>query len=349
MKKIGKYTLAAELAPRFESAAAIGGKEEKNGPLGSLFDLAQEDAKFGCKTWEQAESQMQRLALDNALAKQALTAEDLDFLVGGDLENQCTATSYSSLGMGVPYIGLYGACSTMALGLALAAILTSQGAARRAAAVTSSHFCTAERQFRYPLEYGGQRPPTSQWTVTGSGASIICAAPVCTNASAPCITSVTIGRAFELGVTDINNMGAAMAPAAADTLLRHFADTCRKPSDYDLIITGDLGQMGSQLLLRLLAEGGLVCDGKTEDCGCLIYDRSDKKYGSGGSGCGASAAVVNSLLFRMLSSGQLKSALFVGTGALMSPVSVYQGEVIPAIAHAVAFAAPQQEEKWKYC
>ena len=334
MRRIGKNTIIFDNPPKIEATGTVVGSREGGGPLGDEFDICSADAFFGQPTWEEAEAEMQKTALSRALENGGLAAGDLQCIFGGDLENQCTASGYGLKDFGVPFAGLYGACSTMAEGLALAAVFAESGAAARAAAVTSSHICTAERQFRYPLEYGGQRPSTAQWTVTGAGATLVAAANCCPK-PLPTIGAVSFGIITELGVKDIANMGAAMAPAAAATVSGFLNDTATTPADYDLILTGDLGEHGLALTKILLTDDGWLPAGRLADCGMLIYDNPKKEYGCGGSGCGCSAAVLNSYIYRRLCAGELKKVLFVGTGALMSPVSVYQGQVIPAIAHAV--------------
>lgn len=335
MRRTGRFSLVFDRSPRIESTGTIVGKTEAEGPLGKWFDIQSDDSYFMQKTWEQAEAVMQKTALQKALEKGGLDSGMLDMVFSGDLENQIIASSFGVKALAVPFVGLFGACSTMAQGLALAGLFVESGAAGRTAAVTSSHFCTAERQFRYPLEYGGQRPPTAQWTVTGSGAAIVSSDELCQNRSAPVLKAARFGIITELGIKDISNMGAAMAPAAAEAISGFLKDTQQTPDDFDLILTGDLGELGLSLTRQLLADAGLDTKEKIKDCGCMIYDNSDKKYGCGGSGCGCSASVLNSLIYAKLSEGALQNVLFVGTGALMSPVSVFQGEVIPAVAHAV--------------
>jgi len=335
LRRTGRFSLIFDHAPRIETTGTIVGQAEAEGPLGQWFDIKSDDAFFMQNTWEQAEAVMQQTALRRALEKGSLDAGMLDMVFSGDLENQCIASSFGLKSFGVPFVGLYGACSTMAQALALGGLFVESGAAGRAAAVTSSHFSTAERQFRYPLEYGGQRPPTAQWTVTGAGAAVITADALCRNRNAPVIKGARFGVITELGIKDINNMGAAMAPAAAEAISGLLSDTGAKPGDFDLILTGDLGELGLVLVRRLLVDEGFPADGKIDDCGCMIYDNSKKKYGCGGSGCGCSASVWNSVIYAKLCGGELKNVLLAGTGALMSPISVFQGEVIPAIAHVV--------------
>lgn len=320
------------------AAGTVVGKKEKEGPLGDRFDLHDPDNKFGQKTWENAEGEMQRRAFGVALSR--IQAEDgqVGALFAGDLQNQCVGSAYGLLSYDVPYFGLYGACSTCAEGLLLASIAVSYGAFPLCGAVTSSHFCAAERQYRTPLEYGSQRPPTSQWTVTGAGAFLV-GTP---NAypSAVRITRGMPGKARDYGINDANNMGAAMAPAAADTLKRYFEVTKTLPSDYDRIITGDLGFEGGSILCDLLRTEGISIDAQYGDCGRMIYDPSLQDVHSGGSGCGCSAVVLAAELLPRLQSGQWKRILFLATGAMMSPDSLKQGGNIPAVAHLLQLESP---------
>ena len=320
--------------PHIISRSSVVGKHEFEGPLGSLFDLHDNDDRFGMQTWEQSEAEMQRQAFNIALAKAGLSPGDIDAVYAGDLMNQCISSAYGLLEYDVSFIGLYGACSTAAEALALAAMSVSAGYFERAAAVTSSHNCSAERQFRFPLEYGGQRTPTSQWTVTGSGAFVLCA-----NGKGPRITEVMLGKTVDLGITDANNMGAAMAPAAADTILRYFKTSGQSPEDFSLIATGDLGREGHSLLLELTKMEGLDISRRCMDCGLLIYHLTKQDMHMGGSGCGCSAVALAAYLLRRLERGEYEKILFVGTGALMSPLAVKQGRSIPGVAHLVRIEA----------
>ncbi len=326
------------------SAASVVGKMEKNGPLGDFFDLHDKEDRFGQKSWEKAEAEMQRRALTAALLKAKMREDCLDGIFAGDLLNQCIGAAYGLKDFSVPYFGLYGACSTAAEGLVLAAMLTSTGLMRRAAAVASSHNCTAERQYRAPLEYGGQRAPTAQWTVTGAGAFIV---GECERAMAN-IVGVMAGKVIEKGVRDAANMGAAMAPAAADTLLRFFGESGKSPRDFDLIVTGDLGFEGSSILLELMKIEGMDIASVHDDCGMMIYDRKLQDTHAGGSGCGCSATVFGSYLLPKIAAGELRRVLFLGTGAMMSPQIIQQGECIPAVAHLVCVTAKEDRE-WKLC
>ena len=327
----GAQTLVFESKPVILSHAAIGGKKEGEGPLAAYFDFLGKDAKLSQKTFEKAESKLQELALDTAKRKLGVSYEDIDVLFAGDLLNQCISSSFAARGTSIPFLGLYGACSTMAESLLLAAAFVDAGFARTATALTSSHFASAERQYRFPLGYGGQRTPTAQWTVTGSGCCIVGG-----SGSGVRIEAATIGRVQDLGIKDANNMGAAMAPAAIDTLQAHFRDLRRVPQDYDLIVTGDLGKIGHAVVMRLFQDDGIALTGLYTDCGLLIYDLEGQDVHAGGSGCGCSASVLAGHLLKLLESGQIRRLLFAATGALMSPTASMQGESIPGICHAVA-------------
>ncbi len=341
MKRIGKYTIALEQTPKIIGYAAVVGKKEAEGPLGALFDRSYKDTTLGESSWEKAESRLQTEAVELALRKALLTPAEIDLIFAGDLLNQCISSTFGLRNLQIPFLGQYGACSTMAQTLAMAALMVEAGAARTAAAVTSSHFCSAERQFRLPLEYGGQRPPTAQWTATAAGAAIV--APQKRKSSAesgsaektPVIVQVCLGKITDLGIQDANNMGAAMAPAAAQTLLDFFSDTGTAPSDYDAIITGDLGHIGSDLLLQLTGQEGVNLQAVHDDCGKMLFDRKLQDVHAGGSGCGCSACVLCSKLLGEIRTGAWNNLLFVATGALMSPTSTQQGESIPSIAHLV--------------
>ena len=329
---IGRSTLAFTLCPSVTSFAAIVGKMEGEGPYGKCFDRVENDAYFGQKTWEAAESSMFKEAVTTAIEKGKFRTGDISFLASGDLLNQCTATGYAARKLAIPYLGLYGACSTMAESLLVASLLIS-GGAKRGVAATSSHFCSSERQFRFPLEYGAQRPPTSQWTVTGSGAVVLE-----DKGKGPFITHATIGKVIDAGITDANNMGAAMAPAFCDTLTRHLTVLKRKPSDYDLIVSGDLGHLGKKVASDLLKQEYHVnIDEVYTDCGCMIFDNTKQDVHSGGSGCGCSASMLAGYILPEMKKGKLTRVLFIATGALMSPTMSCQGESIPSVAHAIEF------------
>ncbi len=323
-----KGIISFEEPPKIISTYSVVGKKENDGLLSGKFDLVDETDSFSQKTWEQSESEMQRLAVKGVLKKAGLEDKDSDILFAGDLTNQCVSSNYGLLNFDVPFLGLYGACSTAAEGLMLSSITVGYGVFEKAIAVTSSHNCTAERQFRYPLEYGGQHTPTSQWTVTGAGAFI-----VAKEGKYPCICDVLPGKAVDKNITDINNMGAAMAPAAIDTLIRYFIESGTRPEDYDLITTGDLGYEGHRIVKEFMLESGYDMGKNYLDCGLMIYDRKNQDVHAGGSGCGCSAVVFASHIYNELFKGNLKNVLFIGTGALMSPSSVQQGMSIPGIAH----------------
>ena len=329
-KKQGKQTYLMQQCLTVRAWAAVGSKKEWQGPLASGFDLIEPDSTFGQDSWEKAESRMVSLTADKALSNAALTYEDIDCIFAGDLLNQCVGTTFGLRDSGIPLFGLYGACSTMAEGMLLASLLVDSQTVRRAMAVTSSHFCTAERQYRFPLEYGSVRPPSAQWTATASGAVVLEEGN-----QPPYLRAVTVGTVEDLGVTDQNNMGAAMAPAAAATLRRFFTDTNTSPEQFDLIATGDLGAIGSQLLVELLQRDGIDIKSRHTDCGLLIYDRQKQDVHSGGSGCGCSASVLGSYLLPSLRDGKIRNLLFMPTGALLSPTTVQQKESIPGIAHLV--------------
>lgn len=309
------------------TAAAAVGQKEGDGPLKNCFDYIDTDDRFGMKTWEMAESECSRLALSLALAKVPMAPSEIDYLIAGDLENQCVASCYGLLSYEIPYIGIYGACSNLTEGMALASMLISGGAARRIAVATSSHNCAAERQFRGPVEYGGQRSPTAQWTVTGAGGYVL------GERGRAKIADCMIGIVQDFEQRDITDMGAAMAPAAADTLVRYLKESGKKPSDFDLIITGDLGSHGSELFLHLCRMSGYEVENHT-DCGKLIYSKSQDAH-AGGSGCGCIATVFGGHFLPKIESGELREVLVMATGALMSKDSVTQGQNIPSIAHIV--------------
>ncbi len=328
--KLGAHSFRPEQPVYLGAWASVAGKKEAEGPLGHLFDLTSQDTKFGEQTWEQAEKKMQQLALGKLLEKAGLANRDIDMVFSGDLLNQCIGSSFTLRNTGIPHLGLYGACSTMAQSLLLAAMTVGGGYADRAVAMTSSHFAGSERQYRFPLGYGGQRTPTAQWTVTGSGAVLV------TSETSPiAVTSATIGTVTDLGITDANNMGAAMAPAAFQTIRTHLEDTKTAPEDYSLIVTGDLGSLGMEILLHLFRQEGIALGGKLADCGKLIFDPTAQDVHSGGSGCGCSAVVLCAELLGKLQAGKLKKLLFCGTGALLSPTSTQQKLPIPGICHAV--------------
>lgn len=320
------------------SAASVVGKNELEGPLGECFDISDESDKFGMKTWEKAESEMQRLALTTALAKASVGEREINAVFAGDLLNQCVGSAYGLLDFDIPYFGLYGACSTAAEGLTLASMLVDAGIFDVCAAVTSSHYCSAERQYRTPLEYGSQRSPLAQWTVTGAGAFL-----VGRNGKVR-IREVLPGIVIDKGITDASNMGAAMAPAAADTIEKYFALSGASVEDFDAIVTGDLGAEGGRILCELLFAAGINVFDRYLDCGNLIYDSERQDKHSGGSGCGCSAVVLASHFCPKIERGEIKNMLIIGTGALMSPSSVQQGLAIPGVAHLIRLCADGSEE-----
>jgi stage V sporulation protein AD len=335
-------TIQFKNAPFIWGAYSVAGKKEGEGPLGVRFDEIAEDTSLGMPTWEKAESELLRRAIKGALLKTNTKAESVSLAFSGDLLNQCTATNFAMRYENIPLAGLFGACSAFALGLGLAAVFV-HSSGQTALAAASSHFCTAERQFRTPLEYGGQRPPTSQWTVTGAGCAIVGnkerAARGSEDGREINIKAVTFGKIVDLGICDTADMGAAMAPAAASTIARFFADTGLKPADMDIIITGDLACRGSGLLAELLKTDYAVdISGKHVDCGTLIYDKT-QETNQGGSGCGCSAAAMCAEFLPKMSNGTFSRVLFAGTGALMSPTTSMQGESIPGICHAVYLTA----------
>ena len=333
-QRLGKQTVTfGEPATILETAAIVGQKEGE-GPIAQSFDIILEDDKFGEETWEKSESRLQREAALTALKKAKLTPSDINYVLAGDLLNQCVGAHYGMRDLEIPFLGLYGACSTMAESLSIGSMLISGGYADYAMCVTSSHFCSAEKQFRYPLEYGGQRAPSAQWTVTGAGCAVLAK-----DGDGPKITHVTTGKIIDMGVSDLNNMGAAMAPAAIDTLTAHFEDTGLKANDYDLILTGDLGLIGSDILEELMLEEGYDIRENHNDCGKIIFDIEKQDVHSGGSGCGCCGSVFCGHIIKEIRSGKYKRVLLIATGALMNPMTVKQGETIPAIAHAVAISA----------
>ncbi len=317
------------------AAASAVGKKEAEGPLGSCFDLHDDSDKFKQKTWEAAESEMQRQVLGLAIKRARLAPQDVDMLFAGDLLNQCVASAYGLLEYHIPYCGIYGACSTVGEGILLASVAVTGGSAKWASVVTSSHYCAAERQYRTPLEYGAQRSPTAQWTVTGAGAFLVGAV----SNKGVNVTRGIFGIPRDSGVRDTANMGAAMAGAAADTLMRFFRETGESPNAYDRIVTGDLGYEGGSLLCDLMRAEGIDIMERYADCGQMIYDRVRQDVHSGGSGCGCSAVTLAGYFLPRLREGSEKRILFMPTGALMSPDSIKQGRTIPAVAHLVELEA----------
>lgn len=328
--KQGRQSFRLENPPVITTWASIAGKKEVEGPLSHTFDIKCRDTYFGQKTWEQAEKHMQQMVLKKLITKAGIDQSEIGLVFSGDLLNQCIGSSFSLKNTGIPHLGLYGACSTMAESLLMASMVVAGGFSDSVVAMTSSHFASSERQYRFPLGYGGQRTPTSQWTATGSGAAL-----VCSQGKGPKITACTIGTVTDYGIKDANNMGAAMAPAAYHSIRAHFDDLHCSPSDFDLIVTGDLGQTGKELLMELARKDGISLGGKITDCGTLLFDNTTQDVHSGGSGCGCSAITLCGYLLEQLKSGKLKKILFCGTGALLSPTSTQQGLPIPGVCHAV--------------
>ncbi|MGN0551356.1 MAG: stage V sporulation protein AD [Acutalibacteraceae bacterium] len=340
--RIGKYTIKTDNSPIIAGWASVAGKQEAQGPLRNSFDRLFYDELWDEDSFEKAEAKIQREALSIALGKAHLKPENIDVIFAGDLLNQCISSCFGLKDFNIPFLGQYGACSTMAQALLLSAVFADSGCAGYAAAVTSSHFCSAERQFRFPLEYGGQRTPTAQHTVTGGGCAIV----TCNNStdiangkaqqnssSIPRINAASIGKIVDLGINDANNMGAAMAPAAAEIIKNHMLDMNTSPKDYDLIITGDLGEVGSKLLCELLQKDNIDIKSRHNDCGLMIYNRENQDVHAGGSGCGCAASVLCSYILNNMQQQNAHNILFLATGALMSPTSSQQGETIPGIAH----------------
>ncbi|HYE09402.1 MAG TPA: stage V sporulation protein AD [Patescibacteria group bacterium] len=337
-KRLGKQTIKLLNPPSMLAAAAVVGPKEGEGPLSQYFDMIQKDDYFGQDSWEKAESKFVEEAVKRAISKSGVNITAIDYMFAGDLLNQIISSSFAARTLQIPFLGLYGACSTMAESLSIGSMIIDGGYADHVICATSSHFSSAERQYRFPLEQGVQRPPFAQWTVTGSGATVLSS-----TGNGPYITCITTGKVVDFGIKDANNMGAAMAPAAVDTLTAHFKETGREPGYYDLIVTGDLATVGKEITMELLQKEGLDVKNNYNDCGCMIFDNLKQDTHSGGSGCGCSASVLNGYLYNMLKHGELKRLLFVATGALLSPTTAWQGESIPCIAHAVAIETTLSE------
>lgn len=330
-KRIGSQTLKLSSPPSIISTATIVGPKEGQGPLAEYFDIILEDDYFGEESWEKAESKMQREAVKCAIKASNKGSAEINFMLAGDLLNQIISSSFAARELKIPFVGLYGACSTMAESIGIGSMLIDGGFADSVVCATSSHFSSAERQYRSPLEQGLQRPLFAQWTVTGAGASILSQA-----GSGPYVTYVTIGKVVDFGIKDANNMGAAMAPAAVDTITAHLSDTGRDPGYYDLIITGDLGIVGKSIAIDMMKKEGFNVEKVFDDCGAMIFDPKKQDTHAGGSGCGCSAVVLNGYLYKEIKKGRLRNILLVATGALLSPTTTWQGESIPSIAHAIA-------------
>ena len=331
MEKIGKQTIKFTNPPTILNTACIAGPKESEGPLSKYFDQCLDDEFWGEKTWEKAESKIIKETVNLAITKSEVSASKIDYCFAGDLLNQCISSSFGLRELNIPFLGIFGACSTFVEGLIMSSIFIAGGAGKISLSAASSHFCSAEKQFRFPLELGNQRPPSSQWTVTGAGAAIVSKDGV-----GPFITHATIGKIIDMGIKDSNNMGAAMAPAALDTIITHFKDTGRKPSYYDAIITGDLGHIGKEIVIELAQKQGYNIKSNYNDCGVLIFDKATQDTHSGGSGCACCGTVFSGYLFHQLKSKKLKKILLVATGALTNATSSQQGESIPGIAHAVS-------------
>lgn len=331
MGKIGKYSIEFDNKPLISASASVVGQKEGEGPLGEYFDRVIDDPMAGQNTWEEAESEMQRQLVDELLIKSGLQAKEIRYFFAGDLLGQLIATSFGISGFEVPVFGLYGACSTMGEALSLAAMTVSAGYADNVIAMTSSHFGSAEKQFRFPLDYGNQRPLCATWTVTGAGGVILSAS----GESDICVSGITTGRIVDYGIQDSFNMGAAMAPAACDVIYNHLMDFERRPEDYDAIYTGDLGSVGQTILIDLMDKRGFDISKVHHDCGVEIYDAGTQDTHAGGSGCGCSAATLSAQILRRIREGEYSRVLFVPTGALLSAISFNEGKTVPGIAHAV--------------
>ena len=330
MKKIGKQTIKFDTPHTITECSSIVGPKEANGPLAKYFDKTLEDEFWGEKSWEKAESKIIKENVNLVISKSGIAINEIDCVFAGDLLNQCISSSFGLRDENIPFFGIFGACSTFVESMSLGAIAV-EGFATNVLCATSSHFCSAEKQFRFPLELGNQRPPTSQWTVTGSGAAMISK-----NGNGPYITHITPGKIVDMGIKDANNMGAAMAPAFCDTLITHFLDTGRNPSYYDAIISGDLGHIGKEIAIDITKSQGYNIKSNYNDCGVLIFDKNTQDTHSGGSGCACCGSVFSGYFFRQLRQKKLKKILLIATGALMNSTSSQQGESIPGIAHAIS-------------
>ncbi len=328
--RMGKQTVKLKNLPSIVSAAATVGKKEGEGPLAEEFDVILKDDYYGEKTWEKAESKLQEETAKLAIKKAGMHESDINYVLAGDLLNQCVGAHYAMRELGIPFLGLYGACSTMAESMLIASMLIDGESADNALCVTSSHYCSAEKQYRYPLEYGGQRTPSAQWTVTGSGAAILASC-----GGGPYIHAVCAGKIIDMGINDVNNMGGAMAAAAADTLTALFEDTKTLPEDYDMILTGDLAEVGSDVFCELMDKKGYNIYPMHADCGKMIFDAKKQDVHAGGSGCGCCGSVFCGHILKEFERGNIKRMILMATGALMNPMTLFQGETIPSIAHAL--------------
>ena len=329
----GKQSICFENPVYIEGYASIVGSKESQGPLGRYFDMTSEDDKFGQQTWEEAESALQRDAVTTLLQKSGEGTENIRYLFAGDLLGQSIASTFGLMSFGLPHIGLYGACSTCGLSLSLGSMALAGGFAENVICVTSSHFASAEKEFRFPLAYGNQRPLSATWTVTGSGAFLLSTQNK--GGARAIISGITTGKIVDYGVKDSMNMGACMAPAAAEIIMQHMKDFNAKPEDYDRIVTGDLGKVGQEILIDLLLQKGINIEKQHMDCGIEIYDGDTQDTHSGGSGCGCSAVVLSSLILKKIEEGIWKKVLFIPTGALLSKTSFNEGQSVPGVAHAV--------------
>ena len=334
MHRLGKQSISFDTPPTILETACIVGPKEANGPLATYFDKCLEDEFWGEKSWEKAESKIIRETVNLAISKSQIPVESIDYCFAGDLLNQSISSDFGLRDSNIPFFGVFGACSTFVESMCIGSVFVESKAATNVVCATSSHFCSAEKQFRFPLELGTQRTPTAQWTVTGAGAAVLTA-----NGQGPYITNITPGKIVDMGIKDANNMGAAMAGAAADTLLTHFKDTGRKPSDYDAIFSGDLGYIGKDILIDLAASKGYNIRANYNDCGVLIFDKEKQDTHSGGSGCGCIASVFSGYIYQMFQEKKYKKVLLMATGALMNSTSSQQGESIPSIAHAISIEA----------
>ena len=335
-QKLGRASVRLERPVYILNSASIVGTKEGQGPLGLLFDKVGRDDMFGCKTWEEAESTLQKEAVGLALEKAGLRPEDISYIFAGDLLGQSMATSFGISSYQIPLLGVYGACSTCGESLALGAMSIAGGFADKVACVTSSHFASAEKEFRFPLDYGSQRPLSATWTVTGSGAFVLTDEPEGGGRKARArISAMTVGKVVDYGLKDSMNMGACMAPAAASTLEQHFTDFAGQPEEYDKIITGDLGKVGQRVLIDLLRKKGIDISDQHMDCGLEIYDAASQDTHAGGSGCGCSAVTLSAYILKQLEEGNWKKVLFMPTGALLSKTSFNEGMSVPGIAHGI--------------
>lgn len=338
-KRVGKQTIRLQTPVSILATASTVGKKEGDGPLGAYFDVIETDSMMGEDSWEKAESRFVAKNMELALQKANLEASQMDYILCGDLLNQCIGTTFGIKDFGIPFLGLFGACATVGEAMSVGSMLIDGGFADHILCGASSHFCSAEKQFRFPLPLGIQRPQSTTWTVTGDGAMVLGK-----NKTGPYITEITTGKIIDMGVTDANNMGAAMAPAAVDVLLAHFQDTGKKPDDYDIIVSGDLGSVGHQIVIELMQKEGYHLENCYTDCGLKIYDPNTQDTHAGGSGCACAAVTFCSYFFPQLQEGKIKRMLFLPTGALLSADSVQQGLPIPAISHAIVIESGQVNE-----